>query len=217
MIIPSIDLQGGQAVQLINGETLAIEAGDPAPIAQRFGMVGPIAVIDLDAALGTGENREIIRRLCRSHRCRVGGGIRDISPRLDGWMPVPSTSSSGRPPIPSLSNSCPKIASSSHWMCGKMRVVDGWRRSTGQTVEQQMKVLRPFVDGFLVTFVESEGLMKGTRMDRIDAPKAAAGDCHLTIAEASPPPRRFGCWTTKAWIAKSEWLCIPNAFGWPTP
>ena len=52
MIIPSIDLQGGQTVQLIGGEELEIEAGDPIPIARKFRLAGEIAVIDLDAAMG---------------------------------------------------------------------------------------------------------------------------------------------------------------------
>ena len=60
--------------------------------------------------------------------------------------------------------------------------MDGWRRSTNRTVEEQMARLRSYVDGFLVTFVEQEGLMNGTRMDRIDALQRASGDCHLTIA-----------------------------------
>lgn len=37
MIIPSIDLLGGQTVQLIGGTEHALDAGDPRPIAQRFG------------------------------------------------------------------------------------------------------------------------------------------------------------------------------------
>ena len=61
MIVPSIDIQGGQAVQLIGGEALAIEAGDPRPLADRFGRVGEIAVIDLDAARGEGSNADQIR------------------------------------------------------------------------------------------------------------------------------------------------------------
>jgi phosphoribosyl-ATP pyrophosphohydrolase/phosphoribosyl-AMP cyclohydrolase len=40
MIIPSIDLQDGQAVQLIGGQTKALDAGDPRPIARQFGRVG---------------------------------------------------------------------------------------------------------------------------------------------------------------------------------
>ena len=60
MIIPSIDLQSGLAVQLVGGKDKALYAGDPRPIAELFGRVGEIAVIDLDAALGTGSNRDTI-------------------------------------------------------------------------------------------------------------------------------------------------------------
>jgi phosphoribosyl-ATP pyrophosphohydrolase/phosphoribosyl-AMP cyclohydrolase len=40
MIVPSIDLQGGQAVQLVGGKELKIAAGDPRPILERFGLRG---------------------------------------------------------------------------------------------------------------------------------------------------------------------------------
>jgi len=45
MIIPSIDLQDGNAVQLIGGEEKALDAGDPRPLATRYGRVGEIAVM----------------------------------------------------------------------------------------------------------------------------------------------------------------------------
>jgi phosphoribosylformimino-5-aminoimidazole carboxamide ribotide isomerase len=77
VIVPSIDLQDGKAVQLVGGEKLALEAGDPAPIAERFALVGEIAVVDLDAALGRGSNAAVIEPLLRIAPCRVGGGIRD--------------------------------------------------------------------------------------------------------------------------------------------
>ena len=38
MIIPSIDLMGGSTVQLIGGREKAVDAGDPLPIAERFGI-----------------------------------------------------------------------------------------------------------------------------------------------------------------------------------
>ena len=63
MIVPSIDLQDSQAVQLIGGETKALDAGDPRPIARRYGRVGEIAVVDLDAALGRGSNAAVIEEL----------------------------------------------------------------------------------------------------------------------------------------------------------
>ena len=78
MIVPSIDLQNGQAVQLIGGREKALDAGDPRPIAERFSRVGEVAVIDLDAALGTGNNREMILDLVGRAPCRVGGGIRNL-------------------------------------------------------------------------------------------------------------------------------------------
>ena len=78
MLVPSIDIMNGQAVQLIGGRTPALEAGDPRIIAEGFGRVGSMAVIDLDAALSRGENTEVIQALCAQYRCRVGGGIRDI-------------------------------------------------------------------------------------------------------------------------------------------
>ena len=77
MLIPSIDLQDGRAVQLRQGRDLLIDAGDPFAIADRLAPIGEIAVIDLDAARGIGDNAQIIRGLLRRARCRVGGGIRD--------------------------------------------------------------------------------------------------------------------------------------------
>ena len=44
MIIPSIDIMDGQAVQLVGGRERALEAGDPMEVAKRFAIVG-----DLDA------------------------------------------------------------------------------------------------------------------------------------------------------------------------
>ena len=46
MIIPSIDIQGGQVVQLVGGKDLAIEAGDPAPWADRFRIAGEVIGAD---------------------------------------------------------------------------------------------------------------------------------------------------------------------------
>ena len=40
MIIPSIDLMGGQTVQLVGGREKALDAGDPRPIAEKFGIAG---------------------------------------------------------------------------------------------------------------------------------------------------------------------------------
>ena len=77
MIVPSIDLMDGRAVQLEGGEALKIDAGDPRPLAAEFSRVGELAVIDLDAARGEGDNRRLVEDLVSAYPCRVGGGIRD--------------------------------------------------------------------------------------------------------------------------------------------
>ena len=78
MIVPSIDLQSGNAVQLRGGKDLVIDAGDPYAIAERFRIAGEIAIVDLDAAMGNGDNAEVMKKLCTMADCRVGGGIRDV-------------------------------------------------------------------------------------------------------------------------------------------
>ena len=183
MIIPSIDIQGGQAVQLINGEKLAVEAGDPSPLAERFGRTGPIAVIDLDAAMGTGSNREQIKTLCQQTRCRVGGGIRDAQTALDwlnnGAEQIIIGTAASRELLAQLPRERVLVALDAKY---DEVVVNGWTKGTGRTVESRMEELRDVVAGFLVTFVENEGLMQGTRLDRVAALQNAAGGCSLTIA-----------------------------------
>ena len=52
MLIPSIDLQGGRIVQLVQGERLAVEATDPEPWIAKFSRFPRVQLIDLDAASG---------------------------------------------------------------------------------------------------------------------------------------------------------------------
>ena len=83
MIVPSIDITNGRAVQLRGGKQPPLNAGNPLELAERYGRVGEFAVVDLDAAKGVGSNRELILSLCRIYRARVGGGIRTIDLAMD--------------------------------------------------------------------------------------------------------------------------------------
>src|SRR4029453_2207022 len=78
MLIPSIDLQDGHVVQLVQGERLAIEAPDPEPWIAKFASFPRVQLIDLDAARGRGDNRDLVRAICGRLPCRVGGGIRSV-------------------------------------------------------------------------------------------------------------------------------------------
>ena len=78
MLIPSIDLQGGKIVQLVQGERLAVETSDVDAWIQKFAAYPKVQLIDLDAAKGAGNNESLVARICRALPCRVGGGIRTI-------------------------------------------------------------------------------------------------------------------------------------------
>src|SRR5712691_13078082 len=79
MLIPSIDLQGGAVVQLVQGERLAIRDEDVFRWVHRFERFPKVQVIDLDAAMGSGDNLAIVRQIAGALSCRVGGGIRTIA------------------------------------------------------------------------------------------------------------------------------------------
>src|SRR5258706_12891397 len=82
MIVPSIDIMGGRAVQLRRGEEFVLDGGDPIARLEEFSVAGEVAVVDLDAAFGRGSNAELIRDLVGRAPCRVGGRIRYLhSPR----------------------------------------------------------------------------------------------------------------------------------------
>src|SRR6202030_4551778 len=83
MLIPSIDLQGGAVVQLVQGERLAIKDEDVFRWVRRFERFPKVQVIDLDAAKGAGDNLALVRQIAGALSCRVGGGIRTAARAAD--------------------------------------------------------------------------------------------------------------------------------------
>src|ERR1044072_9212078 len=84
IVIPAIDLRGGRAVRLLRGDPEAETsyADDPVEVASRFQEEGArrLHVIDLDAALEQGENRDVIRDICQAVAIpvQIGGGVRSL-------------------------------------------------------------------------------------------------------------------------------------------
>lgn len=183
MIVPSIDLMGGHAVQLVGGKEKALDAGDPRPIAERFAVAGEIAVVDLDAALGKGDNAALIRELCRIAPCRVGGGVRDAEAALR-WLDAGATKVVlGTAAVPEVLSKLPRerAVAALDAIDGEV-VIHGWRTRTGRRVEERMAELREHAGGFLVTFVETEGRMQGIDLARVERVVEAAGGALVTVA-----------------------------------
>src|SRR5581483_11604935 len=77
MLIPSIDIMGGKIVQLVQGEKKALEFDDFDYWINRFAEYPLVQLIDLDAAMGNGNNHQLIAMVCKRLPCQVGGGIRN--------------------------------------------------------------------------------------------------------------------------------------------
>jgi phosphoribosyl-ATP pyrophosphohydrolase len=183
MIIPSIDLISGEAVQLVGGKEKALGAGDPRPIAASFGLAGEIAVIDLDAAMKKGSNAGVIEELIRIAPCRVGGGIRDVETAIR-WLDAGAQKIIlGTKAVPEILRELPRerVMAALDAVHGEV-VVEAWNEKTGRSILDRMAELKEYVSGFLVTFVEREGRLQGTNIEQVREIVRAAGDCRVTIA-----------------------------------
>jgi phosphoribosylformimino-5-aminoimidazole carboxamide ribotide isomerase len=192
MLIPSIDLQGGRIVQLVQGETLAVEATDPEPWIARFSRFPRVQLIDLDAAKGQGDNRPMVTSICARLPCRVGGGIRSIE-RAEamlaaGAQAVIVSSALFRAGVvdvdfaQTLAEAIgPERVIAAVDSRGGHVVIDGWRTPLPMTAVDAVRALNPYCGEFLYTHVDTEGLMRGTDMDAILAVRRAT-DRRVTAA-----------------------------------
>lgn len=183
MIVPCIDLMAGRAVQLIGGKEKALDGGDPRELAERFAPLGEIAVVDLDAAMGRGDNRPLVRDLVRRARCRVGGGIRsadDARRWFDAGAEKVVLGTAARPEVLAALPK-PRVVVALDARDGEV-VVDGWQRGSGATIEQRLAELQDLAGGFLVTLVEREGRMVGCDLERAAALRARCPGAAMTFA-----------------------------------
>lgn len=178
MLIPAIDLKDGAVVQLVQGERLAIRDDDVSKWVQRFARFPKVQVIDLDAAMGTGDNLTIVRTIAGSLTCRVGGGIRTVARAQDilaaGAQQVIAGSSlfkDGRPDLTFAQALAEAVGAERVIAAVDSRnghvVIHGWKTALPLSAIDAVKALEPFCGEFLYTHVDAEGLMKGTDIDAI--------------------------------------------------
>jgi phosphoribosylformimino-5-aminoimidazole carboxamide ribotide isomerase len=165
VIIPSIDIIDGQAVQLRQGkERVLTDSRDPLELVKEFNRYGEVAVIDLDAALGKGDNLDLIRQMCRHGDLRVGGGIRSVERGQQLLRAGAKSLIIGTAATPGfLSHFAPeRVMVALDHVDGE--VVDkGWTQGTGETILDRAARVADHCSGFLCTFVEDEGCMKGIK------------------------------------------------------
>jgi len=178
MVISSIDLMKGKAVQLIQGKKLAIEKENPLDLAKDFNLYGEIAVIDLDAAMNQGSNFETIKSILPFGDCRVGGGIRDVKTAkkylsLGARKIILGSKCFDNDQInfsflKELSNEVGKehiiiaIDSINHEV-----VTQGWKHFTGLNLFKIVKELEAYSGEFLYTNVEKEGMLAGADIETL--------------------------------------------------
>lgn len=178
MLIPSIDLQNGHVVQLIQGDKLAIREADPEPWIQKFSTFPRVQLIDLDAAMGRGDNTALAATICARLPCRMGGGIRSVARAAavlaTGAHAVIASSAlfrDGRVDVEfarTLAEAigAERVIAAVDSRGGKV-AIHGWKTILPITAVDAVQALAPFCGEFLYTHVDNEGLMQGTDMAAI--------------------------------------------------
>lgn len=176
MLIPSIDLMGGKIVQLVQGDKKALEFDDFEPWLERFSKYPLVQIVDLDAAIGQGDNRQLVRSLVQRLPCQVGGGIRTAeraSEMLgDGALRVVIGSSLIKDGSINIQFAeqlagqvgADKLVFAADSKGGKV-AIRGWRQLTEISAVEMIRTLEPWCGGFLYTNIDTEGLLLGMPLD----------------------------------------------------
>jgi len=182
MIIPSIDIMDGKAVQLRQGKEKVLEKENIFELAEEFNKYGDIAVIDLDAAMNKGSNKQLIKQLCLNYNCRVGGGIRTQDLANEYLAAGAKKIIIGTKATPDFLSKLPTdriiVAIDTK---GEEVVTEGWMKSTDKSPIDTIAQLENYCSEFLYTDVDSEGMLEGIKFDRIKEIIAATSN-KVTIA-----------------------------------
>ena len=169
----------GKIVQLVQGEKKALEFESFSEWVERFSRYPLVQLIDLDAAMGNGNNHALIVEFCGKLPCQVGGGIRSAENARQ-------VMNAGAKRI-ILGSSLVKagavdtvFASALRAEFGVQRLVmaidsrggrvaiHGWKTSTAITPAEMIQALEPYCSAFLYTHIDTEGLLQGIPLDVVE-------------------------------------------------
>jgi phosphoribosylformimino-5-aminoimidazole carboxamide ribotide isomerase len=184
VLIPSIDLMGGKIVQLVQGKRKVLEFDDFQEWIERFSTFSLVQLIDLDAAMGTGNNRAILGQFLKRLPCQVGGGIRSIASAEEilgrGARRVILGSTLVRDHqinvdfAQAMAESVgpEKLVFAVDAKAGKV-AIRGWRELTAIAPVDMVRALAAWGDAFLYTHIDGEGMMGGIPFETVRALRAA--------------------------------------------
>jgi phosphoribosylformimino-5-aminoimidazole carboxamide ribotide isomerase len=192
VLIPSIDLMGGKIVQLIQGKRKALEFDNFDEWIERFSKFSMVQLIDLDAAIGSGDNRDILQHFLSRLPCQVGGGIRSIEAAqqvldlgarrviLGSTLIRDGNIDTGFAAGLSAALGVRRLVFAVDAEGGKV-AIRGWRERTSLSPVEMVRSLDPWCDAFLYTHIDTEGMMQGIPKDIVGSLREAT-DKQLIVA-----------------------------------
>ncbi len=192
-LLPAVDIKGGQAVQLVQGvDGSERRFGDPVEAALRWQDAGAewIHLVDLDAAFGHGNNRELQAEIVGKLDIKVemSGGIRD-----DESLAAAMGTGCRRVNIGTAALEQPEwcaraIATYGDRVAigldvrGTTLAARGWTRDGGDLYETLTRLDSEGCARYVVTDVNKDGMLQGPNLDllrdvcsRTDRPVVASG------------------------------------------
>ncbi|WP_420175283.1 bifunctional 1-(5-phosphoribosyl)-5-((5-phosphoribosylamino)methylideneamino)imidazole-4-carboxamide isomerase/phosphoribosylanthranilate isomerase PriA [Luteococcus sp. OSA5] len=176
VLLPAVDVQGGQAVQLVQGVAGSEKTfGDPLEAARRWQSQGAewIHLVDLDAAFGRGTNYEVLARIVGELDINVemSGGIRD-----DESLERALKAGARRVNVgtAALENPewCEKIIADHGDQVaigldvkGQRLAARGWTREGGDLFETVERLNKAGCERYVVTDVASDGMLTGPNFE----------------------------------------------------
>jgi phosphoribosyl-ATP pyrophosphohydrolase/phosphoribosyl-AMP cyclohydrolase len=190
---------------LKQGSELVLRRDNAGELAEEFDRYGETAVIDLDAAMGRGNNLAMIKPLLRKAECRVGGGIRTPEQARElvslGARKIIVGSGAFRNSGPAAEGEFrvntgfleavgarigrERLVVAVDARRGKTGnyeiVVDGWKTPTGIDLVEAAAAAEPFAGEFLFTCVDREGTMTGIDLEPVKRLREKTS-CRITAA-----------------------------------
>ena len=187
LLYPAIDIRGGQAVRLLQGdyERETTYDSDPADAARRWAGEGAeiLHVVDLDGAkAGEPRNLEAVRRIAEAVSCpvQVGGGLRDPQSVSDvlgaGAQRVVIGTAALRDP--QFLDACvaahgDRVVVSLDTRGGKVSLAGWTETSDVEAPAAVAELTERGVQRFLCTAIEVDGTMEGPAMRELNRIAAA--------------------------------------------